>query len=58
MRSPVHVTLALLTLGAILMIPFDAPVTRVLGVLVLFAAIVQGAFALVTPASLEREEDG
>lgn len=56
--KPVVITLALLALGAALIVPFEAPVTRVLGVLALFAAIVYGMFGLVTPAALERDDDG
>jgi hypothetical protein len=54
---PVVITIALLALGAALIVPFEAPVTRVLGVLALFAAIAYGTYGLVTPAALEREDD-
>jgi hypothetical protein len=39
-------------LGVALMIPFDATVTRILGVLCLFAFIVIGIFAIATPERL------
>ena len=40
-----------------LMIVFDSPVTRVLGVLGLFTFIVAGVFAIADPAFLDEEPD-
>ena len=41
-------------IGLVLMIGFDYPLTRVLGVLLLFAFIVSGVFALATPDRLDQ----
>lgn len=49
--------LTALVVGAVLMIPFEHPVTRALGVLALFAWIVLGAFAVATPSYLARDTD-
>jgi len=48
--------LACFALGLVLMLGFDAPVTRVLGVGLLFAFIVCGVFALAAPDRLDQEE--
>jgi hypothetical protein len=47
---------ALLLIGLALMIPFEATVTRVLGVAALLAFVVAGVFAIATPAYLDHEE--
>lgn len=39
-----------------LMIIFDSPITRIVGVLGLFAFIVAGVFVIADPAFLEQEE--
>jgi hypothetical protein len=44
-------------LGAVLMVFFDAPVTRVLGVAGLFGFIVCGLFLIATPAMLSGTDD-
>ena len=44
-------------LGLVLMIVFPAPVTRVFGVLALFAFIVIGVFLIADPATLARDDD-
>ena len=51
---------ACLVVGAVLMIFFESAVTRALGVLLLVAWIVLGAFAVATPEYLAQEdgEDG
>ena len=49
--------LALLAIGVVLMIGFEAPLTRVLGVLALFAFIVVGVFRIADPAALEGDPD-
>jgi hypothetical protein len=49
--------LASLAAGLVLMIGFEAVVTRVLGVLALFAFIVGGVFLIADPRFLERDED-
>ena len=49
--------LALLAAGVVLMIGFEEPVTRVLGVLALFAFIVTGVFRIADPAFLAEEPE-
>jgi hypothetical protein len=44
-------------LGVILMVGFEATLTRVLGVALLFAFIICGVFAIADPALLAREEE-
>jgi hypothetical protein len=51
------VALGSLAAGLVLMIGFEATITRVLGVLALFAFIVIGVFLIADPAFLD-EEDG
>lgn len=46
--------IAALVLGIALMIPFEATITRLLGVACLFAFIVLGAFAIARPERIER----
>ena len=50
------VALGCFVVGVLLMIPFEAWFTRVLGVGLLFAAIVVGVFAIATPEFIEDEE--
>ncbi len=54
-----NVLLALLSflLGVGLMIPFEAAITRVLGVGFLLAAIIGGAFVIAEPGFLSGDED-
>jgi hypothetical protein len=49
--------LGTLAVGLVLMIGFEAVLTRVVGVLALFAFIVGGVFLIADPAFLERDED-
>ncbi len=44
-------------LGLALMIPFEATLTRVLGVLLLVAFVAIGLFAVASPAFLEGDRD-
>jgi hypothetical protein len=44
--------------GLVLMVAFDAVITRVLGVLALFAFIVTGVFLIADPALLGNDRDG
>jgi hypothetical protein len=44
-------------LGVALMIPFEYTLTRVVGVLAMFAGIVAGVFAIATPETLGADED-
>jgi hypothetical protein len=50
-------TLAALFLGAGLMLAFDVTITRILGVALILAFIVLGAFTVATPEYLAEEED-
>jgi hypothetical protein len=56
MRLPA-LTLGSLVLGIALMIPFDTPVTRTLGVLCLFTFIVSGVFLIADPRFLAQDDD-
>jgi hypothetical protein len=47
-----------LAVGLVLMIGFEAMLTRIFGVLALFTFIITGVFLIADPAFLEREEDG
>lgn len=42
--------------GTALMIPFEATITRILGVLCLFAFVVLGVFAIAQPERLAEDE--
>jgi hypothetical protein len=46
-----------LAVGLVLMIGFEAVLTRVVGVLALFAFIVSGVFLIADPAFLDRDDD-
>jgi hypothetical protein len=46
----------LLVLGLALMLPFEYTVTRLLGVIFMFAFIVVGVFAIANPDFLEGDE--
>lgn len=52
------VALACLFAGVILMVAFDSPITITVGVVLLFAFIVIGVFAIANPAYLGRDDDG
>ncbi len=45
-----------LAVGLVLMLGFEAPVTRVIGVTALFTFIVSGVFLIADPAFLAAEE--
>jgi hypothetical protein len=51
------VALGCFAVGAFLMFVFEDPVTRVLGIGLLFAFIVAGVFAIATPARLEGDDE-
>lgn len=55
-HGPLLVLLAFL-LGVGLMIPFEATLTRVLGMAFLFAFIVGGLFLIAEPSFLSGDED-
>ena len=58
-RRPLLVfMLACLGAGLLLMLLFEAWVTRALGVVALFAFIVSGVFLIADPAFLAAEDDG
>jgi hypothetical protein len=58
-RRPLLVLmLACLVVGLLLMLLFEAWVTRVVGVVALFAFIVSGVFLIADPAFLAAEDDG
>jgi hypothetical protein len=44
--------------GLLLMVLFDSPIPRVLGLLCLFAFIVTGVFLIADPAFLGQDDDG
>jgi hypothetical protein len=46
-----------LAVGLVLMIGFEAMLTRIVGVLALFTFIITGVFLIADPAFLEREDD-
>ena len=54
---PATLAIACFVVGAGLMLAFEMPIARVAGVLLLTAWIVIGAFALASPAYLERDDD-
>ncbi len=57
-RRPLLVfMLASLAIGLGLMLPFEALVTRIVGVTALFAFIVSGVFLIADPAFLGPDED-
>jgi hypothetical protein len=49
-------TLILFGLGAAILFPFDTPVTLTVGVVLLFASIVSGVFAVASPSFLSGDE--
>jgi hypothetical protein len=48
---------ALLVVGVLLMVPFESPITRVLGMAALIAFVVGGVFAIATPEYLASDDD-
>jgi hypothetical protein len=55
-RLPV-LAFGLFVLGVVLMIPFELTITRVLGVLAMFGAVVCGVFAIATPELLGADDE-
>jgi hypothetical protein len=47
----------LFVVGVVLMVPFEATITRVLGVAALIAFVACGVFAIATPEFLARDDD-
>jgi hypothetical protein len=56
-RALTGLMLAAFAIGLVLMVAFEHPVTRVLGLLALFAFIVTGVFLIADPAFLDEEDD-
>ena len=51
------VCVACFILGAAVMLAFEAPLARIVGVALLFAFIVSGVFLVADPAFLGRDEE-
>ena len=56
-RPLLAVTLGCFLLGSAVMIAFEAPVARIVGVALLFGFIVSGVFLVADPAFLDRDEE-
>jgi hypothetical protein len=56
MRRGVVAMLGCLALGLVLMIGFELAITRVLGVLALFAFVVVGVFVIAAPDFLDQDD--
>ena len=57
-RSPLlAVCVTCFVLGALVMILFEAPLARIVGVALLFAFVVSGVFLVADPDWLARDED-
>jgi predicted membrane protein len=49
-------TLAALVVTVVMMIPFEETITRIVGVVAMFAFIVSGVFLIASPSYIERED--
>ena len=56
-RPLLPVTLGCFLLGSAVMIAFEAPLARIVGVALLFGFIVSGIFLVADPAFLDRDEE-
>jgi len=56
-RPLLVVTLGCFLLGSAVMIAFEAPLARIVGVALLFGFIVAGVFLVADPAFLDRDEE-
>jgi energy-converting hydrogenase Eha subunit C len=56
-RPLLAVTLVCFVLGSAVMIAFEAPLARIVGVALLFGFIVSGVFLVADPAFLDRDEE-
>jgi hypothetical protein len=56
-RPLLAVTIGCLVLGSAVMLAFDAPLARVVGVALLFGFVVSGVFLVADPAFLDRDEE-
>jgi hypothetical protein len=50
--------LASFAVGFVLMMVFEAPITRIVGLITLFVFIVSGVFLIADPAFLGQDDDG
>jgi uncharacterized membrane protein YkgB len=57
MRRLLALMFACLAVGLVLMIGFEAALTRIVGILALFAFIVTGVFLIADPAFLDTDDD-
>jgi uncharacterized membrane protein YczE len=53
----IALTLGSFVVGVVLMIGFEHPLTRVVGVLALFTFIVSGVFLVASPSFLAQDDD-
>ncbi len=56
-RPLLAVTLVCLVLGSLVMILFEAPLARIVGVALLFGFVVSGIFLVASPEFLARDEE-
>ena len=56
-RPLLSVTLGCFLVGSAVMIAFEAPLARLVGVALLFVFIVAGVFLVADPAFLDRDEE-
>jgi len=56
-RPLLTVTLVCFVLGSAIMILFEAPLARIVGVALLFGFVVAGVFLVADPAFLDRDEE-
>jgi energy-converting hydrogenase Eha subunit C len=56
-RPLLAVTLGCFVLGSAVMIAFEAPLARIVGVALLFGFIVAGVFLVADPAFLDRDDE-
>lgn len=56
-RPLLGVCLACFIVGSGIMIAFEAPLARIVGVALLFGFVVSGVFLVADPAFLDRDED-
>jgi energy-converting hydrogenase Eha subunit C len=52
-----RLTIACFALGALIMLLFEAPLARIVGVALLFGFVVAGVFLVADPAFLDRDEE-
>jgi hypothetical protein len=56
-RPLLGVTIGCFVLGSAVMLAFEAPLARIVGVALLFGFIVSGVFLVADPAFLDRDEE-